>query len=124
MVGADPARHDCSEPSDGTKTGGGRTSSAWSAPPLPVPWTFVSAPSTGSDFGTNSWLVEEMYEQFREDPASVGEAWREFFADYKSSNPALAAHASAPAPVEPDDEPVGPPASPTGNGATEAVPPA
>ena len=35
------------------------------------------------DFGANSWLVEEMYEQFRSDPASVSEAWREFFSDYK-----------------------------------------
>ena len=65
----------------------------------------MSATSTDSDFGTNSWLVEEMYEQFREDPSSVGEAWQEFFADYKSTNPALQAHASAPAPEEVDDEP-------------------
>ena len=36
------------------------------------------------DFGANSWLVEEMYEQFRSDPASVSEAWREFFSDYRS----------------------------------------
>ena len=36
------------------------------------------------DFGTNSWLVEEMYEQFTADPSSVSEAWREFFSDYKS----------------------------------------
>ncbi|MEN9552692.1 MAG: putative 2-oxoglutarate dehydrogenase component, partial [Actinomycetota bacterium] len=36
------------------------------------------------DFGANSWLVEEMYEQFRTDPSSVSEAWREFFSDYRS----------------------------------------
>lgn len=36
------------------------------------------------DFGANSWLVEEMYEQFRTDPTSVSEAWREFFSDYRS----------------------------------------
>jgi 2-oxoglutarate decarboxylase len=65
----------------------------------------VSATSTGADFGTNSWLVEEMYEQFRNDPASVGEAWQEFFADYKSTNPALAAHASAPSPQEREQTP-------------------
>ena len=34
-------------------------------------------------FGPNAWLVEEMYEQFRSDPASVSESWREFFADYR-----------------------------------------
>ena len=43
--------------------------------------------TAGPGFGTNSWLVEEMYEQFRADPESVGEAWREFFADYKSITP-------------------------------------
>ncbi|HAP76473.1 MAG TPA: hypothetical protein DCR14_10355, partial [Acidimicrobiaceae bacterium] len=32
-------------------------------------------------FGANSWLVEEMYEQFRNDPDSVGDTWREFFDD-------------------------------------------
>ena len=82
----------------------------------------MSAPSTDSDFGTNSWLVEEMYEQFREDPDSVGEAWQEFFADYKSTNPALQAHASAPTPDELDDEPVAPAASSTANGATTTAP--
>ncbi|HEX2701136.1 MAG TPA: multifunctional oxoglutarate decarboxylase/oxoglutarate dehydrogenase thiamine pyrophosphate-binding subunit/dihydrolipoyllysine-residue succinyltransferase subunit, partial [Acidimicrobiales bacterium] len=37
---------------------------------------------TGS-FGPNDWLVDEMYEQFRDDPQSVSESWREFFADYR-----------------------------------------
>ena len=36
------------------------------------------------DFGANSWLVEEMYEQYTADPTSVGDAWREFFSDYRS----------------------------------------
>ena len=47
------------------------------------------------DFGANSWLVEEMYEQFRTDPASVSEAWREFFSDYRSASNGV----TAPAPV-------------------------
>ena len=58
-----------------------------------------SAPS----FGANSWLVEEMYEQFRSDPDSVSATWREFFDDYKAISPApvatAAASASAAAPV-------------------------
>jgi 2-oxoglutarate dehydrogenase E1 component len=33
--------------------------------------------------GPNAWLVDEMYEQYLDDPASVSESWREFFADYK-----------------------------------------
>ncbi|MEO7370673.1 MAG: hypothetical protein ABIZ69_07420, partial [Ilumatobacteraceae bacterium] len=43
--------------------------------------------SAGSAFGANSWLVEEMYEQFRSDPGSVSETWQEFFSDYKPSVP-------------------------------------
>ena len=37
------------------------------------------------EFGANSWLVEEMYERYREDPKSVGETWQEFFSDYRSA---------------------------------------
>ena len=39
--------------------------------------------SSGDDFGANSWLVEEMYERYRENPAAVSEQWQEFFSDYK-----------------------------------------
>ena len=35
------------------------------------------------DFGANSWLVEEMYERYRDNPAAVSEQWQEFFSDYK-----------------------------------------
>lgn len=31
----------------------------------------------------NAWLVEEMYEQYREDPDSLSKSWRDFFADYR-----------------------------------------
>ena len=34
-------------------------------------------------FGPNDWLVDEMYEQYRDDPESVSESWRDFFADYR-----------------------------------------
>ena len=51
-------------------------------------------------FGANAWLVDEMYEQFRGDPHSVSETWREFFADYRShAGPqAVASAVAAPAP--------------------------
>ncbi len=42
--------------------------------------------TSGPGFGANSWLVEEMYEQYVADPDSVGESWREFFEDYRSMN--------------------------------------
>ena len=31
------------------------------------------------DFGSNAWLVEDMYERFTEDPSSVDEKWSAFF---------------------------------------------
>ncbi len=36
---------------------------------------------TTPDFGTNQWLVEEMYERFQEDPTSVDPTWATFFKD-------------------------------------------
>jgi 2-oxoglutarate decarboxylase len=84
----------------------------------------ASEPS-GSSFGANSWLVEEMYEQFRADPDSVGESWREFFEDYRSVTAAahpeeataapVATPAAAPAPAAtpaPTATPTAPPAAP------------
>src|SRR3954447_24751429 len=38
-----------------------------------------SQDQTTPDFGTNQWLVEEMYERFRQDPASVDATWVTFF---------------------------------------------
>src|SRR6516225_225239 len=37
----------------------------------------------GGSFGPNAWLVDDMYERFLADPESVGDSWREFFADYR-----------------------------------------
>ena len=42
---------------------------------------------TSASFGPNAWLVEEMYDQYRADPSSVGPSWQEFFANYRSSAP-------------------------------------
>ncbi|MET0701986.1 MAG: 2-oxo acid dehydrogenase subunit E2, partial [Mycobacterium sp.] len=38
--------------------------------------------STSSPFGQNEWLVEEMYQKFRDDPSSVDPSWHEFLVDY------------------------------------------
>jgi len=38
---------------------------------------------SGGSFGPNAWLVDDMYDRFLADPASVSESWREFFADYR-----------------------------------------
>ncbi len=39
--------------------------------------------SNPEDFGANSWLVEEMYERYRDEPETLSLAWRDFFSDYK-----------------------------------------
>jgi 2-oxoglutarate decarboxylase len=39
----------------------------------------------GGSFGPNEWLVDEMYERYQQDPASVDKAWWEFFSDYTPS---------------------------------------
>ncbi|MGO9877968.1 MAG: multifunctional oxoglutarate decarboxylase/oxoglutarate dehydrogenase thiamine pyrophosphate-binding subunit/dihydrolipoyllysine-residue succinyltransferase subunit [Acidimicrobiales bacterium] len=65
-------------------------------------------------YGTNAWLVEEMYESYLADPASVSESWREFFADYRLSEAPERARAVS----ERTEEPTGaPPAVPAAAGA-------
>ncbi|GAA2435544.1 multifunctional oxoglutarate decarboxylase/oxoglutarate dehydrogenase thiamine pyrophosphate-binding subunit/dihydrolipoyllysine-residue succinyltransferase subunit [Streptomyces glaucus] len=49
-------------------------------------------------FGANEWLVDEIYQQYLQDPNSVDRAWWDFFADYKpgaSAAPAPAGTAAA-----------------------------
>ncbi|MFY7628833.1 multifunctional oxoglutarate decarboxylase/oxoglutarate dehydrogenase thiamine pyrophosphate-binding subunit/dihydrolipoyllysine-residue succinyltransferase subunit [Streptomyces sp. NY05-11A] len=73
-------------------------SNASSSPTLRV----GGAPTTDADqagknpaaaFGPNEWLVDEIYQQYLQDPNSVDRAWWDFFADYKPG----AAAPSAPA---------------------------
>ncbi|MEY7975627.1 hypothetical protein AB8O53_04725, partial [Streptomyces pilosus] len=72
-------------------------------------------------FGANEWLVDEIYQQYLQDPNSVDRAWWDFFADYKPGAPATSAPAgnaaagaagtSAPSPAQPAAAPA-PPAAP------------
>ncbi|NEK85246.1 multifunctional oxoglutarate decarboxylase/oxoglutarate dehydrogenase thiamine pyrophosphate-binding subunit/dihydrolipoyllysine-residue succinyltransferase subunit [Blastococcus saxobsidens] len=86
-----------------------------------------SASSQVAGFGTNEWLVEEMYQQYLADPSSVDQAWHEFFADYRPGSPVgggdredapAAAKPAAPAgkpagkPSAPAEKPAAPPAEP------------
>ncbi|KIX76663.1 hypothetical protein SF23_16085, partial [Streptomyces sp. MBRL 10] len=59
-----------------------------------------------SGFGANEWLVDEIYQQYLQDPQSVDRAWWDFFADYKPGGAA--------APVKSD----GPEKHPTTDGAS------
>ncbi|KQV23769.1 MULTISPECIES: multifunctional oxoglutarate decarboxylase/oxoglutarate dehydrogenase thiamine pyrophosphate-binding subunit/dihydrolipoyllysine-residue succinyltransferase subunit [unclassified Kitasatospora] len=113
----------------------------------PHPETPVSsASSTG--FGPNEWLVDEIYQQYLQDPNSVDRAWWDFFADYKPGTevtpvtqaatqvgptptavaaPAPAAVQAAPAPAAPAAAPVAAPVAapaPAPLAAAPAAPPA
>ena len=62
--------------------------------------TNVAGNGASNGFGTNSWLVDEMYEQYLDDPDSVTDAWRAFFADANgAAQPAAVAAAPASAPA-------------------------
>jgi 2-oxoglutarate dehydrogenase E1 component len=65
-----------------------------------------------ADFGPNEWIVEDMYQRYLADPASVDPAWHDFFADYK---PALDQPTAATTP------PTQPPAAPPGPGAANGT---
>ncbi len=53
-----------------------------------------------SALGFNTGYVEELYRQYLEDPDSVSESWREFFADYRPSESFIAAAEARPVPTE------------------------
>ena len=59
-----------------------------------------------SDFGANEWYIQELYQDFLNDPGSVGDTWQEYFADYHpggaptpSNGTTAAAAPEAPAPA-------------------------
>ncbi|MEU4682069.1 multifunctional oxoglutarate decarboxylase/oxoglutarate dehydrogenase thiamine pyrophosphate-binding subunit/dihydrolipoyllysine-residue succinyltransferase subunit [Streptomyces xinghaiensis] len=63
-------------------------------------------------FGPNEWLVDEIYQQYLQDPNSVDRAWWDFFADYK---PGADTGSAAAAPARP---------APAANGEAASAPPA
>ncbi len=52
------------------------------------------------EFGSNSWVVDEMYRQYLDNPESVDRSWRDFFSDFERRAQAPAAPARAEAPAE------------------------
>jgi 2-oxoglutarate decarboxylase len=81
----------------------------------------VTDPAPGGAFGPNAWLVDDMYAQYRSDPSSVSESWREFFADYAPATTVHAGPRSDGAPVQP--APTAAVAQPPPAPATPPVPP-
>lgn len=53
--------------------------------------------SSTSQFGQNQWLVDEMYQKYKQDPSSVDESWHEFLADYTPENSDATGNNSQPA---------------------------
>ena len=86
-------------------------------------------PDAPARIGANEWLVDEMFDQYRNDPSSVSESWRDFFTDYRPTSgpvaPARTSTEAAPAATETPtvgggsrpDQPAaaGPPAEPEGD---------
>lgn len=74
----------------------------------------------GSDpaavFGPNEWLVDEIYQQYLQDPNSVDRAWWDFFADYKPGAEATGAVG------EPAAAPTTPPSAAAGTSGVAAGP--
>ncbi|MBO8194864.1 multifunctional oxoglutarate decarboxylase/oxoglutarate dehydrogenase thiamine pyrophosphate-binding subunit/dihydrolipoyllysine-residue succinyltransferase subunit [Streptomyces oryzae] len=95
----------------------------------------------GPSFGPNEWLVDEIYQQYLQDPNSVDRAWWDFFADYQPEStdgstapdgagtprdnaPAPAKAASAQAPAAPAAGQAAPqqPAQPSASAPAKAKP--
>ncbi|HEU5041038.1 MAG TPA: 2-oxo acid dehydrogenase subunit E2, partial [Gemmatimonadales bacterium] len=74
-----------------------------------------------ASFGTNEWIVEEMYQRYLNDPSSVDPAWHDFFADYKPALESAFATPSAPAAAPAKAEPK-PAAQPPKEAAAPAEP--
>ena len=60
-----------------------------------------------AEFGPNTWLIDEMYRDYTENPRSVGEAWRDFFADYQPRSPVRQGAQRPPEPSPPPPAPSG-----------------
>jgi 2-oxoglutarate decarboxylase len=77
-----------------------------------------------TDFGANSWLVDEMEERYRSDPSSVPEEWRSYFGGNGTAPvpPAAAPATPGPAPPAAPTRPARPKAAPPPAGDAEAAP--
>ncbi|WP_169813352.1 multifunctional oxoglutarate decarboxylase/oxoglutarate dehydrogenase thiamine pyrophosphate-binding subunit/dihydrolipoyllysine-residue succinyltransferase subunit [Nocardia vaccinii] len=80
--------------------------------------------SSTSQFGQNQWLVDEMYQKYKQDPSSVDESWHEFLADYTPESPSDngASNAAAPTAAATATTAAAPVPAPAANPAPEAAP--
>ncbi|MEP9412777.1 multifunctional oxoglutarate decarboxylase/oxoglutarate dehydrogenase thiamine pyrophosphate-binding subunit/dihydrolipoyllysine-residue succinyltransferase subunit [Gordonia sp. VNQ95] len=59
----------------------------------------MSSSISESDFGQNTWLVEEMYQQYQKDPNSVDPSWHDLLKNYTPSGNGSSTNGSEPAPA-------------------------
>ncbi|MGB4918201.1 MAG: hypothetical protein WBO89_10855, partial [Propionicimonas sp.] len=62
----------------------------------------VRSGESSTDFGANDWLIEELHQQYLNDPGSVDASWAEYFAGlpHVTTTPALAVPAAPEPPAE------------------------
>ncbi|MDJ0960685.1 MAG: multifunctional oxoglutarate decarboxylase/oxoglutarate dehydrogenase thiamine pyrophosphate-binding subunit/dihydrolipoyllysine-residue succinyltransferase subunit [Acidimicrobiia bacterium] len=74
------------------------------------------------DFGSNAWLVDQMYRRFQDDPTSVSESWQAYFAENQPG--ADTAPPPPPASATPPPPPASAPVAPAAPPAPAPTPPA
>ena len=72
-----------------------------------------------TDFGANAWLVDEMFERFQADPASVDEKWQELFRDGSPVTDSTTTVDTSSTPAPAPKQAAKPATSPTAKPATE-----
>ena len=93
------------------------------------PLTQMSTVDSSDDFGANAWLIDEMREQYQDDPQSVDATWQQYFANEGASTPVQATEpAEKPRPkpsTKPEPQPAteAPKAAPAASSAERPAPP-
>ena len=65
-----------------------------------APENLTASNEQTDEFGANDWLIDEMYQAYRENPDSVDPRWQQFFAE-RAAAPANGAAVRAEAPPGP-----------------------
>ena len=79
--------------------------------------------TTDHEFGANEWLVEELYEQYRQDKNAVDRSWWPILEAYRPVEGAASAPAAPPEPVSAPPQPTTPPRAPSAAPAPQGTEP-
>ncbi|MBB2890196.1 2-oxoglutarate dehydrogenase E1 component [Flexivirga oryzae] len=80
------------------------------------------SPDPLATFGPNEWLVDELYEQYKQDKNSVDKAWWSFFEDYRPSTTPVGNGQTTSTPATADAAPAATPAAPAAQSAPATKP--